>query len=116
MQIQEYIDDEGRRTVRVPLMLTDSGIPGSVGGALPAAASQRQTVHDYADSRGVSESQAAYEMRLGDAWKARPGAIQPPPGDAAPVAVSSAPPVVTGDNGQAAYEARLKAAWQGHAA
>lgn len=86
------------QTIRVGVMLSDS-------------AAATFAIRDYAEQRGVSESQAAYEMRLGDAWKAKPQPVtdtpQPHFGGASPVV--NAP---TADHGQADYEARLRAAWQ----
>lgn len=112
MQIQEIIDEHGRRGVRVPLMLADSGIAVD---RVQQQVAHDQVVRDYAKQRGVSESQAAYEMRLGDAWKTRPQPVaeapQPHFGGAAPVA-----PAPTADHGQSAYEARLRDAWRGQAA
>lgn len=108
MQIQEFTDEHGRRTVRVPLMLADSGALDPV----QQQVARDTMVRSYAEERGVTDSQAAYEMRLGDAWKAGLQARA----EAQESQLSAPAPTTQADNGQAAYEARLKAAWKGQAA
>lgn len=77
--------------------------------AMPHIGGLPPTERNIADAGDRLGAQIAYERRISDAWKQQPGAIGPV--RAALQSQDRGAPL-TNDNGQAAYEARLKAAWR----